>query len=244
MLRKLSSAVFAALLFAAQAPAALISEFEPNPDGDDPASVNFELSGTAFESFDYWILSIETDSGASVGLVDRAANVTGTFDALGLAVVTIPDLENPSFTVLLTDTFTGTVGTSDVDADNDGVVDDTSFWNTVEDALSIVDRETGDAEYGAQLGGTNFQYSGAEPSLTFRDLSTGQWFAVNDPAVDEIFSATGDAYTSDDFTGGDPLLATFGALNPTLITAIPEPSSLVALGVLGAFTAVRRRRRK
>ena len=87
----------------------LISEFEPNPVGTDPSNVSFELSGVPGTAFDLWILSVENDG--YNGLVDRASNVTGSFDTNGLAVVSIPDLENPSFTVILTDDFTGSTST-------------------------------------------------------------------------------------------------------------------------------------
>ena len=41
--------------------APLISEFQPNPDGQDPADVNIELSGEAGEAFDLWLVSVEDD---------------------------------------------------------------------------------------------------------------------------------------------------------------------------------------
>ncbi|NJL48096.1 MAG: hypothetical protein HC929_12195 [Leptolyngbyaceae cyanobacterium SM2_5_2] len=69
----------------------LISEFQPNPAGNDPATSTFELSGTPGETFNGWIVSLESD-GAS-GIVDQASAVSGTFDTSGLLVVDVPDLE-------------------------------------------------------------------------------------------------------------------------------------------------------
>lgn len=86
---------------------ALISEFQPNPAGTDPSDQTFELSGTPDAAFSGWILSIESDQGYASGTVDRATAVSGTFDANGLLTVSVPDLENPSFTVVLLDDFTG-----------------------------------------------------------------------------------------------------------------------------------------
>ena len=116
----LCSVLLASLMLAGSANAQLISEFEPNPAGGDPADTTFELSGMPSSSFDLWLLSLENDGFG--GTVDRAANVTGMFDSNGLAVVMVPDLENPSFTVVLTDSFTGMIG-DDLDTAGDGTLD-------------------------------------------------------------------------------------------------------------------------
>ncbi|WP_413432429.1 PEP-CTERM sorting domain-containing protein [Crateriforma spongiae] len=235
-MRCLAMGLLATIVAMSSSQAALISEFEPNPPGSDPANVNFELSGDANSSFSYWILSIEDDGDS--GLVDRAASVSGTFDSNGLAVVSVGDLENPSFTVMLVDTFTGMVGTSDIDDDNDGVVD-TTFWNTVEDALGVPD-DGSEALYASQLGGVDFAYSGDEPQLMFREGSTGAWFAINDPAGTEAYAEDGSTVSFASFST-DPSVTTFGAINPT---AVPEPGSLLALTLCGGVVARRIRRRQ
>lgn len=190
-----------------------INEFEPNPPGADPADQNFELSGTPSAPFDLWILSIESDAG-SPGTVDRASNVTGSFDTNGLAVVSVPDLENPSFTVVLTDSFTGTAGTTDIDTDDDGIVDDTSTFGTILDAIGVPDT-TGEPVYGAQLGGADFAYTGDEPLSVFRDGDTGDWYAVNDPPGTDVFDITASAVPGTSFNI-DPTTtpSTFGSVNP------------------------------
>ena len=197
----------------------LISEFQPNPTGSDPANVTVELSGPAGESFSGWLLSIESDPGTSAGLVDRATEVSGTFDSNGLLLVSIPDFENPSFTVALMDTFTGTTST-DIDADNDGVADDLSTFGTVYDAIGIPDT-TGEPLYGTDLGGLDFAYTGDEPRLVFRDASVGDWYAINDPDAGEVYDITGTDVTpaifdTDPTDGTD----TFGVVNPS-VTGTP-----------------------
>lgn len=232
--------VIAALLAVAiPAHAEMISEFEPNPAGGDPPTTTYELSGMAGSAFDLWILSIENDG--INGTVDRAANVTGSFDSNGLAVVTTPDLENPSFTVILTDAFTGSIG-DDLDPADSGVLDTTSL-GTILDAVGVSDAPGDDGTlYASGLGGTDILFNGEfEPLLVFRDASTGdfyqtvtvdfgspgQFVGVFDAAANAVSAA---AFDSDPTTG-----PTYGAINPSL-SAIPEPGSVV-LVLLGASFA-------
>ncbi len=194
-----------------------ISEFQPNPPGTDPAEVSFELSGVPGESFEGHIISIESDTGSSAGAIDRAVFVSGVFDANGLLIVTVPDLENPSFTVALVQGFTGEVG-DDLDTNDDGVADDVSSLGTVLDAIGIPD--TADDEgtlYGAQLGGTDFAFTGEEPQLVFRAASTGELYAVN--VIDvlspgAVFDVTGTDVTAGAFDSDPTTAPTFGAINP------------------------------
>lgn len=240
-MRKMLSATIVAGLFASTASALpLLNEFEPNPAGGDPADQNVELLGTPGAAFDLWILSIENDG--FNGAVDRVNNVTGAFDANGLAVVSIPDLENPSNTVVLTDSFTGSTST-DIDPADDGTLD-LSTMGAILDAVGVSDNAGDDGSlYGSLLGGTDILFNGQfEPLLAFRDSVTGDWY--NTVTVDfgqpterlGAFAANGgpeispDAFTP---TAGP----TFGAINPT----IPEPASMALLG-LGGLTLIARRR--
>ncbi len=192
-----------------------ISEFQPNPDGADPSTVTIELSGEAGAAFDLWLLSIESDAGSSAGTVDRAMNVTGVFDGNGVATVLVDDLENPSFTYILTDDFTGSVGGTDIDANNDGVADDLSAFGAILDALGVPDT-SGEPLYGAQLGGTDLVLGGSnEPRLVFRDGSTGDWYSAegNTTNLFDQFGVVVDPAEFDiDPTAGTD---TFGAINPT-----------------------------
>lgn len=193
----------------------MISEFQPNPAGADPDPVSFEIKGTAGESFSGWVLSIESDGGNSQGTVDRATEVSGTFDSNGLLVVSIPDLENPSFTVVLTDNFTGAVGTTDIDTDNDGTPETVSELGNIFDAIGIPDNTGDEASiYGADLGGADFKYTGDEPKLVFRDANTNDWYAVNDDDDSFIFNINAEEVTGNFPANPDPKEPTFGALNP------------------------------
>ncbi|MEN1679445.1 MAG: PEP-CTERM sorting domain-containing protein [Planctomycetota bacterium] len=246
LLRSLCAATL--LAFGANANANLINEFEPNPAGGDPADTTFELSGTPSTAFDLWIVSIENDG--LNGTVDRAAQVTGSYDASGLAVVTVPDLENPTFTVILTDDFGGAIG-DDIDPADDGTLDLSEF-GTILDAVGVSDSFGDDATlYAAGLGGTNILYNGQfEPLLAYRDGATGEFLqtvTVNFGDPDQfvgVFTAGGElipgAFSFDD-PGADVTATTFGAVNPSNV--IPEPGTMV-LVLLGsaAGVAVRMRR--
>jgi hypothetical protein len=199
-----------------------INEFQPNAPGADPDPMQVELKGTPSAAFSGWILGIESDASSAQGMVDRFSSVSGTFDANGLLVVTIPDLENPSFTLVLVSSFTGDNNT-DIDTDNDGVVDDISTFGTIYDAIGIPDT-TGEAVYGAELGGADFAYTGDEPQLAFRDGTTGDWYAVNDPSGTDAYDINGNAVAGSSFdtdpTGDGTTAATsFGSVNPSNLTA-------------------------
>ena len=189
----------------------VINEIQPNPPGGDPATQSVELLGNPGDAFNLWLLSIENDG--FNGTVDRATNVTGTFDANGLATVTVPDLENPSFTLILTDTFTGTAGTTDIDPADDGVLD-LSTLGTVLDALGVSDATADDPSmYGAVLGGTDILHASAEPELVFRDGVSGDWYAVRPGGL--VHDAAGTALNAADFNTDPTAGVTFGAANPT-----------------------------
>lgn len=217
------------------------NEFEPNPIGRDPKTQSVELLGTALGAFDLWILSIENDG--INGTVDRATNVVGSFDANGLAVVSIGDLENPSNTVILTSEFTGSVR-DDLDTDDDGVLE-TDALGIIFDAVGISDGDDDNSTlYASGLGGTNILYNGQyEPLNVFRDSHTGEWYQTvtvdyGDPNEHiGVFSASGGPELDASSFSFDPTATTFGAANP----AIPEPASLALLG-LGGLCVMRRRR--
>lgn len=240
----------AAVLFtAANGYADLISEFEPNPAGGDPDDSTIELSGTANLAYNFNIYSIEND-GIS-GLVDRATNVTGSFDALGLSVVTVPDLENPSFTLLLTDGNIPLVATgTDLDATDSGVLD-VSNLGTIFDSVGVSDNGGDDGTlYSTGLGGSSILFNGEfEPLSVFRDASTGEFFqtvTVDFGGANEhigVFAANGGPELNVATFSSDPTATTFGAINPT-VTAVPEPSSIACLTALGAGGVYRRVRRK
>ncbi len=230
-----------------------INEFEPNPAGTDPANTTFELKGTPSAAFDLWILSIENDG--YNGTVDKAANVTGTFDANGLAVVTTSDLENPSFTIILTDAFTGTTG-DDLDGADNGTLD-TSSLGTILDAVGVSDAVADDTVlYASSLGGTDILFNGEfEPLLVFRDGTTGDWY--NTVTVDfggpgeyiGVFDASGVEVAAGDFDSDPTTGPTYGADNPSLSTAsvndynkksfsvFPNPTNTGSVSIVSASSS-------
>ncbi len=232
-------AIISGLILSSNVNADLISEFQPNPVGTDPTNVNIELAGTASAAFDLWLLSIESDIDSAFGTIDRVSNVVGNYDANGLTNLMIPDLENPSFTLLLVEGFSGSVGDS-IDGNSDGIVDNTP-WTSVMDAIGIPDTD-GEVLYGVQLGGQDFAYTGDEPKLVFRDGTTGAWYAANDPDNGSIFdiSAT-DVLLTGSFDI-DPFNPTFGSVNPSYTLSVPEPGGLILLGLVGLVGLARRRK--
>lgn len=226
-MHRLSMAV-AAMALAPAALAVSINEIQPNPNGADPSVQQLELLGTAGSTFSGVLLSIESDGSSSIGLVDRLSTISGTFDANGLLVVDINDLENPSNTLVLLDSFSGAQG-DDLDTDNDGMIDAAALGGpgNVLDAVGIADAVGDEASlYADQLGGTNLSFSGDEPQLIFRDAVSLMWYAINDPAGTEAFDMFGNAVSFDLFDI-DPSLATFGDINPTLV---PVPAALWLFG--------------
>ncbi len=203
----------------------LINEFQPNPSGTDPSNTTVELTGGPGEEFSGWIVSIEGDNDS--GLVDRAAEVSGTFDANGLLAVSVPDLENPTFTVILASAFNGVIGDSILDS----LGDPTALFGTVFDAIGVPDNSGDEANlYGVVLGGTDFSYTGDEPRLIFRDGDSNALYAVNDPDNGEIYDTTGTVYSPADFDI-DPTAGTdtFGVVNPIRNGGTTPPGPVAAL---------------
>jgi len=212
--------------------AALINEFAPNPDGGDPSETTVELLGNAGDMFNGWILSIESDNTTAKGSVDRASQVSGMFDANGILEVLIPDLENPSFTLVLTSQFQGSIG-DDIDANDDGAVDDLASFGTVFDAIGIID-SAADSTFGAAFGGIDFLFTGVEPELMFRDGLTQDWYAVNDVINgNNVIDENGNDIDPSAFNI-NPIQYTFGDVNPF----IPQTSDVNAPATMGLFALV------
>ncbi|MEM8836916.1 MAG: endonuclease/exonuclease/phosphatase family protein [Pseudomonadota bacterium] len=191
---------------------ALINEFSPNPTGGDPATQFVELIGEASSDFSGFLFSIEGDFGPD-SFIDSAEAISGTFDENGLLTVEIDDLENPSFTLVLTDD-TATATPSDfVDSTDPGTF---SILGNVLDAVGTTDGdgEIGEFLFGELLGGVDLGFTGDEPQLVFRDATTGDFFQINDPVGMTAFAEDGTAVDLADFDM-DPAVATFGAVNPT-----------------------------
>lgn len=200
-----------------------INEFQPNAAGVDPDPMTVELRGTAGASFSGFLISLENDMNSTftsnIGTADRVAAVSGTFDANGLLVVTVPDIENPSHTYILTDaTATVTAGT-DLDTDDDGVLDAATIGllGNVLDAVGVMDvARDADFTYADDFGGVTLTNSG-DPELVFRDGLSGIWYIADDLLADTtVEDENGNDIAVGDFSTS-PLGTTFGAVNPVAL---------------------------
>lgn len=153
----------------------------------------FELFGTAGASLaDVWLIGIEGDTGTSAGTIDRVIDLSalGSIGASGLVLgisptgqatyglagdLAIPDnsFENGTATYLLVTGFTGSTGT-DLDADNNGVLD-TTPWTGVLDSLTITDGGAGDLAYSPTVLGPDGTFL---PAGVFRTYDGGPWSAT------------------------------------------------------------------
>ncbi|SIO33634.1 Predicted extracellular nuclease [Rhodovulum sp. ES.010] len=192
----------------------VINEFQPNPDGADPAIQTVEIKGSSGAAFEGRLYSVEADS-SDAGRIDRVAPVSGTFDENGLLTVEVPDLENPSFTYILTGDDAFAVEDEVVRVDTPASL---ARLGTVLDAIGVPDSAGDEANLiGAELGGTDFSYTGAEPELIFRDRETGVLYAVNDAVAPsaEAVAADGTVVPLGSFDA-TPVTDSFGAVNPSL----------------------------
>ena len=201
----------------------IISEWEPNPaPRPDPATQLIELSGTPGEAFSGVLVFVEGDNIAR-GRIKNVREISGNFDANGLLTASIDDAENPSVTMVLTDSFNAPTG-NDIDTDNNGVIDDLSVFGTIYDAIGVLDQASNDQVYATQLGGTDFAYTGDEPAIVFRDGSRGDLYAVNNPARGVVYDTSGAMIGASEFDVDPTAGTTFGAINAKRELAAPVPT--------------------
>ncbi|MEW5827614.1 MAG: ExeM/NucH family extracellular endonuclease [Chloroflexota bacterium] len=130
-----------------------INEFSASTTGTDVEYV--EIFGAANTDYSaYTVLEIEGD-GSGSGFVDEVIGL-GSTDANGFYLASLPAnaLENGSITLLLVKNFTGALNT-DLDMDNDGVLDATP-WDSIVDAVAVSDGTAGDLFYGVPALGPNY----------------------------------------------------------------------------------------
>ncbi len=211
----------------------LINEFAANPAGGDPDPQNIELKGTAGTFFSGWLSTIEGDSGANPGVIDSAAQVSGVFDSNGLLTVEIPDYENPSFTLVLSNDGDSSLIGMDVDTNNDGVID-MAFTPGfhVYDAIGLADSVSDlGTLYGAALGGIDLPYhrgatsNNSEAERIFRDGVTNDLYSLIVLGSDtDIQSQDGTVYAPGDFNSDPTLTTNFGTVNESLVDASVAPA--------------------
>ena len=140
------------------------------------------------------------------------------------------------------DNYDESLGPTDIDLNDDGTADNLSRLVGIRDAIGIADEAPDEFRlYGEQLGGADFRFTGDEPRLVFRDVSVGQFFAINAPANGQVFDTEANDVLQTMRFNGDPFTATFGGVNPS-ITAVPEPTSVAAMAAAGGLWLRRRRR--
>ena len=207
----------------------VINELLPNPPGSDPAMQDVELRGEAGTTFSGFLISIENDG--INGTVERLETVSGTFDANGLLVVTIADLENPSFTLILAETATGLSIGDDLDVGDTGTID-TSALGIIYDALGVADSAADlTNSYAPGLGGVALNNISSEPSLAFRDGLSGEWYYLRGSA---IYDDTNTSVDTTEFMFGNPSVSTFGTMNAVnpddvmLFSDVPELASFLS----------------
>ena len=244
-MKKLTTLIFLIGL-ATTASAGMISEFEPNPDGSDPAMQTIEISGTPGAMFDLHFLTIEAEGG-NTGVIDSLNRFMGTYDANGLATFDVDDIENPSYTAILADGFdTLVMEGEDLDTDNDGTLDLTP-WTSITDSLNVPDSGSsgsGDTFYGSNSVSVPPITHDDEPISVFRDSMTGDWYSINEDVavsgVYAVFDASGTMVAGSSFNiNPETTTSTFGALNPFVV---PEPAAFTLAGIVGLALMVIRKR--
>ncbi|TWU46648.1 PEP-CTERM sorting domain-containing protein [Rubripirellula reticaptiva] len=237
-------ALGAIVLFATPSQAAIISEFAPDQPGIDGLQQRIELSGLPGMSFSGFVLGIGGESNR-FGTVDTVSRISGTFDPNGLLVSTIGDLLDPSHTIVLVEDYDESAGPTDIDTNDDGIADNLSRLVGIQDAIGIADSMTDLSRlYGSQLGGQDFAFTGDQPQLVFRDASVGNWYAINNPPNGQVFDINASDVASSSTFNGNPFIDSFGAINPSVISAVPEPSTTLAIGTSFAICFIRRNRRR
>lgn len=191
-----------------------ISEYQPQTT-NDPQSI--EIKGEAGEAFLGTFVVIEGDTDTSdIGVVKSADSFSGTFNADGLLVATVPNIVGPTHTVILTTSFSGTVNITDIDSDDDGTADDLTAFGIILDAVGVGDGGACcplDVLYGTDFGGVNLTSIGGIPSAIFRLGSTGNFYQIAS-SNDNIYDNTGtlvDAFLFDIVPTAN---GTFGTINP------------------------------
>ncbi len=235
------------------AEAVLISEFSPVQKfqaGEPPIPRDrqiFELSGIRNMDFSGFLLAIGGEQGR-FGTIDSAQSIMGRFNDNGILAIELDDVLDPTATFVLTSSFTRAVG-FDIDDNDDGVINVNADFGLVLDAIGVAGPSNDPVPrrlYGSQLGGQDFALSVVRPQQIFRDGSFGDaLFAVDRLSPGSaIFNTAGVDVSQVLNFDKDPFTDTFNAINPTArVTAVPEPSSLVALlGIAGVAARKYRRR--
>lgn len=161
---------------------AVLNEFVASHTGTDDCEFVEVLGDASADLGDYTVLAVEGDAGAAgtIGAVSHMVEV-GTTSAGGLWVSPFLSgaLENGTATFLLVRGYTG--GGGDLDADDDGDLDD-GPWDELADAVAVTDGGASDVVYGgatllaADFDGGSLTVGGASRIPSGTDTgSDGDW---------------------------------------------------------------------
>lgn len=194
----------------------MINEYEPDFHGDGDVQ-EIELTGPPNSFFTGVLVAVDSFNLYSFnpGAVSLVHAVSKPFDASGLLTFFVPRLRLEDKTLVLMDSFNGTVGI-DLDTDNDGSIDDRSIFGTIYDAIGVP--FFAPLFYAVELGGTNLKVPPTASSRdhVFRDGSTKELYLVTPSGSGaRVFNSTGNEFAAADF---DPpvteITRSFGAVNP------------------------------
>lgn len=198
-------------------PRVVINEFSASTAGTDVEYIELLATGGATVA-GYSVLQIEGDNGSPTGAVDSVT----TFPAAGAdgrstAELAANTLENGTISLLLV-TGTAPARGTDIDVDNDGVVD-AGLAFTVVDAIAVNDGGAGDLTYGGTtLGvaydGLSFAPGGASRIPDGTDTDAASDWVRND------FDLAGIPGFAGTLVAGEAL-NTSGAVNATEVTTDP-----------------------
>lgn len=157
-----------------------------------------------------------------------------------------PDIENGSNSYMLVTGFTGQAGTTDVDTNNDGVLDSTP-WSSVLDAVALIENDgASNFGYADDVGGFNFgPDAGFNADLLMRLRGGHGWFGsdvLSTTVGTDPFDIDGARFGTQFSQGaGFAAYADARTATPGGVNLLPEPSSVAVLA-LGAMAVIRRRR--
>ena len=198
----------------------LISEYQPVDESGNP-NQQIEIIGKAGEPFVGTLVVIEGDvQTGEVGVVKGAYDFSGTFDSNNLLVASIPNIPDPTHTVVLTTSFSGTVNVTDVDTgDNneEGELDDISDFGVIFDAIGITNAAVCcpiDIIYGEAFGGVDLAYIGSQPFAVFRESSIGDFFQLHENGT--IYDSSANIVDPLLFDTTPTISGTFGQINPSI----------------------------
>jgi hypothetical protein len=203
----------------------LLNEFAPNPASGDPTNHNFELKGLPGPNFGGGCI-FTVECGDDYSITSSAPVTAGSFDNDGLLSVSIPDIADPSFMVMLTTAVFGDGGTH-CPTLNDSAVNLFNFNNVYDGIViagSVVDEALCDFDNidpppGFSLTGLPvFPFVGTAPGddleLVFRDGVSEDWYGVNTNDSNAVFGIDEIQITL--AFDKPPQTPAFGSANPTV----------------------------